>query len=48
MDLVFDFHKGGFGVGFAPLFHITQDLRALGQPGILFQGLLFPVSSLIA
>ena len=30
VDLVFDFHKGGFGVGFAPLFHIAQDLRTLG------------------
>jgi hypothetical protein len=48
VDLVFDFHKGGFGVGFAPLFHITQDLRTLGQPGVLFHGFLFPISSLIA
>jgi hypothetical protein len=48
VDLVFDFHKGGFGVGFAPLFHITQDLRTLGQPGVPFHGFLFPVSSLVA
>jgi hypothetical protein len=44
MDLVFDFHKGRFGVGFAPLFHIAQDLCTRAQPGILVHDLLFPVS----
>jgi hypothetical protein len=44
MHFVFDFHKGGFGVGFAPLFHLAQNLRTLGKPGVLFHDLLFLVS----
>src|SRR5579885_1253985 len=44
MHLIFDFHKRGFGVSFAPLFHIAQDLCARAEPGVLFHDLLFPIS----
>jgi len=47
MHFVFDFLKGGFGVGFAPLSHLAQNLRTLGQPGVLFHGVLFLVSALV-
>lgn len=35
MDLVFNFDKGRFGVGFAPLFHIAQDLCAQTEPSFI-------------
>jgi hypothetical protein len=38
VHLVFDFHKRGFGVGFAPLFHIAQDLCAQAEPGFIIHG----------
>jgi len=44
MHLTFDFHKSGFGVSFASLFHIAQDLCARIEPSVLFHDLLFPIS----
>jgi len=45
MHLVFDFDERGFGVGFTPLFHITQDLRTLTQPAFIIHTFFFLVSS---
>jgi hypothetical protein len=45
MHLVFNFHKGRFGVSFAPLFHITQDLCTLGEPSFIVHSFFCPVPS---
>lgn len=43
MHLLFDVHTRGFRVGLTPLFHITHDLCARAQPGVLFHVFFFPL-----
>lgn len=46
MDLVFDFHKRGFGMDSAPFLDIDQDLFTLTEPAVLLH-VFFHLFSLV-